>query len=666
MWHRAWGALRRSLTYRLISSYLVILGIGGLLTSLVGSWIVSSTLMDLGRRTATHDLTTARTIYQHEIENIGRTVEFTAASAAMRPALAARDTAALRAELEVVWNRGGLDFLTVTDESGRVVLRLSGPDRTGDAATGIRIVRAALDGTNAAGTEILSADILARERPGLAEQARVELVSTPRSRPDGRTEQTSGMTLVAAAPVRDADGDVQGVLYAGKLLNRNFEIVDHVWNLIYGVGQDRDDTVGSVTIFQNDVRISTNVRESQGERALGTRASASVAEAVLEHGVTWNARAFVVHDWYMSAYEPILDYDGDIVGMLYVGLPENLFTATRDRVIISFFVIAGLGFIAIIVTTFVMIRSITRPLGEMAAATRRISAGQFDIAIRPDAPGEIGVLAQSFNTMLQGLRQMKGDLEDWGRTLERRVEERSEELVTMQARVAESERLASLGMLAAGVAHEINNPMGGILALTALSLEDMTLEDPNRQNLEEVVRQTERCRDIVRGLLEFSRQSQGDTELVDMNDVVRSTLALISNQALFFNVKLIQNLNPTIPRIIAHRSQLEQVCMNLVVNAAQSMDQPGTITIETAHREDLDQVELRVADTGRGIAPDKIGRIFDPFFTTKENGAGTGLGLSIVYGIVTKHRGSISVVSEVGDGSTFTIRFPVAVEEGEE
>jgi two-component system, NtrC family, sensor kinase len=660
MWDSAREALRRSLTYRLISSYLVILGIGGLLTSLVGSWIVSSTLMDLGRRTATHDLTTARTIYYHQIESIERALGYTAAGAGIRTALAAGDTALVAAELAAIRGNAGLDFLTLTDARGHVRLRVTQPDLVGDDVADISLVRAALNGTPAAGTAVLTAEQLAREDPQLRTRAHLELVATPWAAPTVQDSQTAGMTLIAAAPVLDEAGHVAGVLYGGKLLTRDLEIVDHVWHLIYGSGQFRDQEVGSVTIFQNDVRIATNVREARGERALGTRASAKVAEAVLQQGETWNARAFVVHDWYMSAYEPIRDYDGDIVGMLYVGLPEYLFTATRDRVIISFFVIAGLGFAVIIVTTFVMIRSITRPLAEMAAATRRISAGEFDIAIRQDAPGEIGMLAQSFNTMLQGLRQMKEDLEDWGRTLERRVEERREELVTMQARMAESERLASLGMLAAGVAHEINNPMGGILALTAISLEDMEPDHPHRENLEEVVRQTERCRDIVRGLLEFSRQSQTGSELVDLNEVVRSTLALITNQALFFNIRVVQQLDPDIPRVVAHRSQLEQVCMNLVVNAAQSIDGAGTVTVVTAHPVDLDQVELRVTDTGRGIEPDKINRIFDPFFTTKDDGRGTGLGLSIVYGIVTKHRGSITVHSEVGRGSTFTIRFPGA------
>jgi two-component system, NtrC family, sensor kinase len=148
---------------------------------------------------------------------------------------------------------------------------------------------------------------------------------------------------------------------------------------------------------------------------------------------------------------------------------------------------------------------------------------------------------------------------------------------------------------------------------------------------------------------------------VDMNDVVRSTLSLISNQALFFNIELVERLSDELPRVVAQRSQLEQVCMNLVVNAAQAIQGPGKVTIATVHQRDLGQVELRISDTGRGIEPEKINRIFDPFFTTKEDGIGTGLGLSIVYGIVTKHNGSISVQSEVGRGSTFIIRFPVAV-----
>lgn len=229
----------------------------------------------------------------------------------------------------------------------------------------------------------------------------------------------------------------------------------------------------------------------------------------------------------------------------------------------------------------------------------------------------------------------------------------------MQARVAQSERLASLGMLAAGVAHEVNNPLGGILALTGLTVEDMPKDDPNRENLVEVIRQTERCRDIVKGLLEFSRQSKGNREPVDLNRVLEDTLSLVGKQALFFNINVVCQFESALPPVVADRSQIQQVFINILMNAVQAMNERGAITIVTRQNSSDHSVEVAISDTGQGIPPEQIDRIFDPFFTTKESGHGTGLGLSIAYGIVTTHRGTISVQSELGKGSTFTIRMPV-------
>ncbi len=384
-----------------------------------------------------------------------------------------------------------------------------------------------------------------------------------------------------------------------------------------------------------------------------------MADAVLKRGAIWRGRAFIVKDWYISEYAPIVNYTGEVIGMLSVGVLESTYTAIRNQVILSFFGIATAGFLLILGITYYMIHNITRPIGEMVTATHNIILGRFDQEVRSNSPGEIALLAESFNAMLKSLRQMRADLEEWGRTLEEKVKQRTEELVAMQARVAQSERLASLGMLAAGVAHEVNNPLGGILALTVLTIEDMPKDDPNRENLAEVIRQTERCRDIVRGLLEFSRQSKANTEPVDLNKVLQDTLALVEKQALFFKISVVWNMDPHLPPVIADRSQFQQVFMNILMNAVQAMNERGTITIMTRHNRAGDSVEAAISDTGQGIPPEEIDRIFDPFFTTKESGHGTGLGLSIAYGIVTTHRGTISVQSEVGKGSTFTIRMPV-------
>jgi len=642
---------RLSLKARLIWSYLVILGTGGLATSLVGSWIVSSTIMTQARRAVDHDYATAKTVYDRQLHELQLAVQFAAAGTTIQRQLAAGDHAALDAYLEGIRKETGFDFLDLTDAEGRVLLRLSQPSRIKDDASSLQVVKAALAGKVAAATELLSDGQLGNEDPALLGRASLRT---------GTGEVTAGMTLVAAAPVEGPSGNVLAVLYGGVLLTRNFAIVDRVWDLLFRGDRFKDVDSGSVTIFQDGFRISTNVRASDGERALGSPASADVRDAVLKRGETWRGRAFVVKDWYISEYDPIRNYAGDAIGMLSVGILESTYNTIRNRVILSFFGIATLGFLLIIGITYYMILNITHPIGEMVAATQHIIAGRFDQEVRSNSPGEIALLAESFNAMLKSLRQMKADLEEWGRTLEEKVKQRTEELVAMQARVAQSERLASLGMLAAGVAHEVNNPLGGILALTALTVEDMPKGDPNRENLEEVIRQTVRCRDIVKGLLEFSRQSKANTERVDLNKVLQETLALVAKQALFFNINVVSHLDPELPTVMADRSQFQQVFMNIVMNAVQAMDERGAITITSRRDAPQNSVEVAIQDTGRGIPPQQIDRIFDPFFTTKESGHGTGLGLSIAYGIVTTHRGTISVVSEVGKGSTFTIRMPIA------
>jgi two-component system, NtrC family, sensor kinase len=656
------GALFRklSLSAKLISSYLIILGVGGVAITVVGSTIVSRTIMAEAERTVRHDLAIARTVLGQEIQSIRLGLEIAAAGVAIPHFLAAGDTAAALDFMARVGGSAGLDFVSLADAGGRVQLRARPATMRGDDARAIHAVAEALDRARpVAGAEVLAPDVLGRENPLLPGRAAIPLTPTPWARPQERDRLTDAMVLIAAVPVHDGDGEIVGILYGGQLVNGEFTVVDRVWTEMY-----RDESPpGTVTIFLDDVRISTNVRGPDGQRAVGTQASADVAEAVLERGGNWNGRAFVVHDWYITAYQPIHDLAGEIIGMLYVGLPQTSYVATRNGVIASFVFIASVGFLLVMGVTYLGIQRMTRPLGQMVQATRDIAAGDFDREVRFDggSEGEIARLAHSFNVMLASLRQMRGDLEEWGRTLEAKVSERTQELVDMQSRVAQAERLASIGMLAAGVAHEINNPLGGILALTALTLEDTPADDRNRENLEEVVRQTERCRDIVKHLLEFSRQSEVSTEESDLNEVLERTLALLRRQSLFFNVDIDWRLADDLPPVLADRSQLQQVFMNIVMNAVQAMDERGTITIGTRPVEP-DAVEIWLADTGCGIPPEHIDRIFDPFFTTRDKGqgTGTGLGLSIAYGIVTKHHGTIRVESELSAGTTFTIRLPTA------
>jgi signal transduction histidine kinase len=218
--------------------------------------------------------------------------------------------------------------------------------------------------------------------------------------------------------------------------------------------------------------------------------------------------------------------------------------------------------------------------------------------------------------------------------------------------------MSSLGRLAAGVAHEINNPLGGIVVYSHLLLEDTPLSDPRRANLEKIVQQAMRCREIVQDLLGFARPPKSGEERLDLNRLLRTTLSVFSGQALFHNATIDWDLSRGPLWVMGDSGQLQQALSNIVLNAAQAMDGRGRLTIrsETAPEENV--VRVTISDTGPGISSQDLPHLFEPFFTTKEAGQGTGLGLAISYGIVKRHRGTIDVTSRPGEGARFTVTLP--------
>jgi len=649
-----------SLKARLIIVYVFILGVGGILTSFIGSLIVNDTIMNQARSKVYHDLKTARMVYDNQLLMMQQELYAVSRGNKIEKFLESGNSADLLAYLSQVCQDLGLDFLSVTNADGKVIFRTTPSRQLGNNMADIPLIQAALHGKVGASTEVLSWESLQAENPEIVEQAYIRFVETPMAAPTDKTDETSGMVLMAAAPIFGKNEKEIGVLYGGHLLNRNFKIVDRVWELVYRGERYQDKDIGTVTIFLHDLRISTNVKTKAGARALGTRVSAVVNEAVLVKGEEWSDRAFVVNDWYISRYEPIRNFQGDIIGILYVGLLERAYLAIRNRVILTFISIASLGFLFIILISYLITRSITRPLGELVQITKLITAGDLNHEMKVTTSDEIGQLGLSFNTMVKSLKRMKVELEEWGKTLEQKVIERTEELKAMQARVIQTERLASLGQMAAGIAHEINNPLGGILVLSSLTLEDLKQDDPNRQNLEEVVKQTIRCRDIVKGLLQFSRQTETKKSLVNLNDILNNTLSLIQKQAMFHNIDVEKNFHQELPFVMVDESQYQQVFMNIIINAIQSMKEIGTLMLETLYDEKENMVVVKITDTGSGIPPEIIDKIFDPFFTTKEVGKGTGLGLSIAYGIISRHNGRMTVKSKLNKGTTFIIQTPVA------
>jgi len=469
--------------------------------------------------------------------------------------------------------------------------------------------------------------------------------------------------LKSAVPVADENGRLLGVLVGGILLNRNFEIVDKIKQIVHEGEVYKGQEIGTATIFQGDLRISTNVKNQDGSRAISTLVSEEVDNAVVKGGRRWVGEAFVVNAWYLSAYEPIRDIEGKIIGILYVGILRQPFNDILWNTLAMFAGIAAGGILLLVAIAALQARRISHPLKTLENAARQIADGDFNRDVVVHAPAEIEDLARSINRMAKKLEAEKSELEQWGATLEKRVAERSEEIRKIHSQLFRSDKLASLGKLAAGVAHEINNPLTGILANSSLLLEDLPSDDPRREDVDIIVRETIRCREIVKRLLDFARQTKPQKKLTDVNALIDNILLLVRNQTSFRNITISKDLAEGLPQILCDIDQIQQVFINIILNSAEAMTGGGSLSVATAAPAGSEFLTVMIADTGPGIPEEVRERIFDPFFTTKEHG--TGLGLSISYGIVEQHGGNITVESTLGKGSTFTVQLPLQTREAE-
>jgi two-component system NtrC family sensor kinase len=637
-----------------------------LVTAAVGTAVIRRQVYSQAQAQVSSDLKGAGEIWRNYTERLKDAIRIHATRMVIYRALDQNDTSGLADEMERVRNAEGLDVLTLTDSSGRVFYRTRNPSAAGDSQAGDQIVRSAMrQMAPVAGSEILPAEELALESPELASRAMMDITPTPKAGPFGKARETSGMLLKAAAPVFYAGGRrFLGVLYGAMLINRNYEIVDKVRKTVFKEELYDDREVGTATIFQDDVRISTNVRNEDGSRAITTRVSAEVAEAVLKRGQTWRGRAFVVNDWYLSAYEPIRDTENRTIGMLYVGTLERPFEDSLWRTLFIFLGITLLGVALVSGVAITIAGSISRPIHAMAEAAEKVAGGDYSPRVEVTSQDEIGHLAECFNRMVRELSRANQELRQWAVNLESKVEERTVQLKAMQSHLIQTEKLAAIGKLAAGVAHEINNPLTGILTNSSLMLQDLPAGDPAREDLQVIVDETLRCRNIVKGLLDFARQTKPQKQAVDLNGVLDDVFSLIRNQASFRDIEFELEQDPKLPAVMADKDQMRQVVLNIVLNAAEAMPNGGKIRVSTHLDPKTDEVQITISDNGPGIPDDLKNKIFEPFFTTKKTG--TGLGLAIAYGIMERHRGTILIDSAPGRGTTITLRVPAHAEEADD
>lgn len=542
-----------------------------------------------------------------------------------------------------------------------------------------------LDKENLNGITILNSTELDNIATGLADQARIDLIETPRAVPTERTIEDRAMVLRALVPIADDFGELIGILDSGIILNNTTSAVDRIRDLVYGKGSLPEGGIGTVTLFMDDVRISTNVPQdvssiSQGnrnlslkERAIGTRVSAEVRKQVLLQGETWIDRAFVVNDWYISAYKPLLDFNNKKIGMIYAGFTEAPFTQIYYKTLIE----SGTLILLIMLVSAVVVTNHTRlllqPLNKIHSVVTSVRDGSMQPRIgKLESSDELVDLAKQFDVMLNLLEhreqqirlandQLEATVDKRTRSLRRRTEALKEHIRLLKStrqQLLDKEKLAVLGELTAGIAHEINNPAAVILGNMDLLVAELgDAVEPARSEVDMVIQQVYRIRSLINNLLQYSRPGHyvESYEHHQINQIVEDTLLLVSHALEKHQVSIVKDFQAT-SLVEVNCQQVQQVLVNLILNASHALEGPGEVEIKTADWFEGDQLKgatVTVIDQGKGITKEHLEKIFDPFFTTKKSG--TGLGLSVSYSIIRRHGGDITVQSEEGKGTQFQV-----------
>jgi signal transduction histidine kinase len=569
--------------------------------------------------------------------------------------------------LQQVQRQAKISMITVLDSEGRVIVRGTNPDLYGDdtlirdydnspkpVSSIRRLVLNALAGNTIESFETFPPEILAKNN--LAEQARIQLKSWTQPAPPNTFEER-GLVMTVAIPLRTSSKKLVGAVIAGRLLNKDLEIVSDIRNLLGD----------SASIFLGDVRVATTATIRDGEFS-GQNATGSLLDPERDRVLSRGELSHVRDDRQMGLYEPLKNYENQVIGAVWIGRPLSFIasidrdqtgiekTAERRTNIYIFLAALISTLVAIAIASFFS-RRVTARIDQLREGTEIIESGRLDHRLLIDSGDEIELLSKQFNSMAS-------KLEESHQTLERKVEERTRELKESQEAMVQQEKMVGVGQLAAGIAHELNTPLGTIIGYAQMLREDLAqqpLAVSNLADVEEIIGQAGRCRDLVKNLLNFSRRSSTEKINADINDIIRKTLSLVAHDFELKGVRLHLELDSSIPAIRVNENEIAQVLLNLANNAADSMPGGGDLHVLTSYDQPTDRLCISVHDTGSGIEESDRTRVFEPFFTTKEVGKGTGLGLSICYKIIENHLGSIDFDTILGQGTTFRVYLPARV-----
>jgi two-component system NtrC family sensor kinase len=574
-------------------------------------------------------------IHDGKVARILSAAEVLAQDQAVMDLLSNRENAGLAVEvqdnLEAVRQEQEMDILTLLTPGGTVILRTRAPYNVGDSLADDPMVRQVISSKQpSSGNIILELERLDIEGSGLIERC-LAVGGEP-----------TAMLAGAVVPVFE-DGEVIGIIQMGSLLNGAAEKVDKIRDAVFENEYYKGKPVGTATIFMGDLRISTNVMDKEGRRAVGTRVSKEVADHVLDKGESWTGRAFVVDTWYLSQYDPIKDPEGDIIGMLYVGELEQKYLDLRTRAVVLFLSVIVAGMLLAFFMFFFLIKSILKPIHKLSEATHRLSNG--DLAHRVDVEGkdEVGDLTASFNHMAKRLEQQRQEIEH----RQKELEEVSEEL-----RIINQNYIEMLGF----VAHELKNPLASA-TMSLYTVKDGylgALKPAQEKSLNAVARSLHYFHDMIKNYLDLSRLEKGELEVNKSPVAIYPQVIAPTVEGLERELEewqMVQNHIPEDLTLNVDENLLRIVYDNLLSNAIKYGREGGAVVIGVQN--DSDQATMSVLNDSAGIPPEKIPLLFkkfsrlnDPEYAGKK---GTGLGLFICKEIIEKHGGKIWADSQVGE-----------------
>jgi two-component system, NtrC family, sensor kinase len=608
---------KTGLRVRLLLSFLLVIVVLGAVSAFFGYHIIKCNVIGRAQNQVKNDLQSARAVYEDEITRMEKS--FDLISFIDNPAR-------IKSQL-------GLDYLYVVDHSDK--------DRVQS-----EIALRAFKGNSNGGTRVIDSSELVSMGDALFRQARIELQTTPKAHPTSRTVLTSALAMEYAVPYFDTHGTVTRVMYGGKIVNRYFALIDKIHDIVYESKSYHAKPLGTVTIFKDDVRIATNVLDNAGGRAVGTRVSARVYDNVVGKGVPWLDRAFVVNDWYLTAYEPIRDVNGNIAGVFYVGILEQPFTDMIRSSLFNYLVIIGIAALFAGLIAFLLAGGIARPLARLVTATDNLSTGDFSHRVEPRTSiRELTHLAGSFNRMAQKLHERDMSLR-----------EKNDQLAELNGRY-----LDLVGL----VSHELKGILSSTM-LNACTVRDGHLGDitpPQKKALDSVVRNLDYFDHTVKNFLNLSRVEKNEiapsrTPVLFREEIVDASVDAFTRQATEKGIT-IDNAVPQDFTVHVDCSLIMMVMNNLIGNAIKYGHSEGTVRIRC--NGDDKGATVEVFNTGRPLTNEELQRLFKRFSRIEtspeaKKARGTGLGLFLSKETVERHGGIMwCEPRENGNAFIFTI-----------